>query len=95
MHVVNAGIDAGFKLAGDILEDPDFNQAPFISRDGNSINKRLKRRSRLFIKNNEFDTLALMTMVMLLFKANYYRKKGDYILYDVNSVVYSLLENPA
>jgi hypothetical protein len=32
MHVVNAGIDAGFKLAGDILEDPDFNQAPFISR---------------------------------------------------------------
>jgi hypothetical protein len=58
MHVVNAGIvDAGFKLAGDILEDPDFNQA-LLFRDGNYYQQTTKEEVPFVYKNNEFDTLA-------------------------------------
>lgn len=58
MHVVNAGIiDAGFTLAGDILEDTDFNQA-LLFRDGNYYQQMIKEEVSVAYKNADFDNLS-------------------------------------
>jgi hypothetical protein len=99
MHVVNAGIiDAGFTLAGDILEDTDFNQA-LLFRDGNYYQQMIKEEVSVAYKNADFDNLSYQNngfQYVTFSKQITIEKKGDYILFgDINSLVYSARKNPA
>jgi hypothetical protein len=99
MHVVNTGIiDAGFTLAGDILEDTDFNQA-LLFRDGNYYQQMIKEEVSVAYKNADFDNLSYQNngfQYVTFSKQITIEKKGDYILFgDINSLVYSARKNPA
>jgi hypothetical protein len=99
MHVVNAGIiDAGFTLAGDILNDADFNQA-LLFRDGEYYQQTTKEEIPAVYKNNEFDGLAFQNngfQYVFFQKEITITKKGDYLLFgSIHSIVYSARKNPA
>lgn len=99
MHIVNTGIvDAGFTLAGDILEDRDLNQAmPF--RDGEYYLQTAKEETPLVYKNNEYDALAFQnnSFQYVRFEKEFtVNKKGDYLLFGtIYSLVYSARKDPA
>ena len=91
MHVIKTGIaDAGFTLAGDILEDKDLQQAlPF--RDGEYYLQQLKNEIPIVVKNKEwnsvFGTINNRSHVNFN-KQLAIEKKGDYILFGTIPSIY-------
>jgi hypothetical protein len=91
MHVIQTGIaDAGFTLAGDILQDRDLQQAlPF--RDGEYYLQQLKNEIPIVVKNKEwssiFGTINNRSHVNFN-KQLAIEKKGDYILFGTIPSIY-------
>lgn len=91
MHVIKTGVaDAGFTLAGDILQDRDLQQAlPF--RDGEYYLQQLKNEIPIVVKNKEwssiFGTINRRSHVNFN-KQLTIEKKGDYILFGTIPSIY-------
>lgn len=99
MHIIQTGVnDAGFTLAGDILDDTDLQQAlPF--RDGEYYKQTAKQEIPLVYKNNEYDALDFENnsfQYVRFEKEIIIDKKGDYLLFGtIYSLIYSARKNPS
>lgn len=98
MHVLKTGIeDGGYSLAGDILTDPDLNQA-LVFRDGDYFKLTAKEDIPFSFLNNQWDSLPYVnnTFQYVGFdKEITITKKGDYLLFgEISSLVYSARKNP-
>jgi hypothetical protein len=84
MYVVKKAIEhAGYTLAGDILNDVDFNRA-LVFRDGDYYNRSKADEIPFTFKNNEYDSVLYTKSRIehvLFNKEITIAKKGDYIIF--------------